>query len=130
MPQITVRQKLQQLYPTVESLIKARRGYKSWKHMAKSLGMYQQALDDYRKEFGIAYVKEGRQKDILLITPKEIDEGIKRLVGDNATNVVTTYKIVEPERFYKDISGNDGLEPVGVERGTAFNRVWKVWSIE
>jgi hypothetical protein len=128
MPPVTTREKLTKLYPTLESLEKARKNYKSWRHMSEALGMHPQSLADYRKEIG-ASGKPGKIKDILALTAEEIDQGIRRLLGDKTANVVTKYKIVEPELFYEDTCGNEGLELVGTERGTPFNQAWQDWHL-
>lgn len=131
MPQVTARQKLTKLYPTLEALENARKKYRSWAQMARALGMHTQSLADYRKVVGVEKCKKlGRLKDILTITNDEIDQGIRKLVGDNTANVVTKYKITDPEQFYENPCRNEGLELVGVERGQAFNQAWKDWHID
>ena len=130
MPQITTQAKLRQLYPTLEALEKARKNYPSWRQMAKALGMHPQSLADYRKVAGAVKAKPEKKKDILLITPAEIDKGIKELIGDDSTNLVTTYKITDPEKFYANPCGNEGLELARVECGTAFHREWRDWSVD
>jgi len=127
MPQVTTQAKLRQLYPTLESLEKARLNYPSWRQMAKALNMNPQSLSDYRKVAGVVNAKQEKKRDILLITPEEIDKGIQELVGD--TNLVTTYKIVDPDKFYQDMTGNEGLELVGTERKAVYRREWRDWSI-
>ena len=129
MPPLTARAKLRKLYPTIESLEKARKVFQGWGELADALGINRQAIYDYRSDMGIS-LPGAKKKDILAITPKEIDEGIRRLVGDNTANVVTKYKITDPEQFYENPCRNEGLELVGVERGQAFNQAWKDWHID
>lgn len=128
MPPLTARAKLRKLYPTIESLEKARKVFQGWGGLADALGINRQAIYDYRSDMGIS-LPGAKKKDILAITAAEINEGIRRLVGENTANVVTTYRITSPELFFKNTTGNEGLELVGVERGTNFNQAWKDWHI-
>jgi len=121
MPSAINRERLKKLYPTAESLENARKKYKDWGHMAKALGMRAQILYDYKDKLGVATEKAVRKVDILALTAADIEKGIKKLIGDNTANVVTRYKVTDPI-FYEDTTGNNGLELVGVEKGTTFNQ--------
>ena len=121
---MTPKQKLTQLYPTIESLNAARSHYKSWQAMADALNIHRQGLYDYRARLKApvkAIPKARSTKDQL--TDKEIQANIKKQFGDEIVNVVTVYKANNLDELLKNPCGDEFLTKVGTEQGGVWNLV-------
>lgn len=121
---MTVAQKLQHLYPTPESILSIRLNYKSWKSMAKSIGVPKDALRLHRKALGME-MESGRRKPERkyadYLTMPEINANIRKMF--KSENVVTMYKITDMAAFEQNVCGDEGLVLVGKELGNTWDQV-------
>lgn len=114
-------EKLQLLYPTPESLIKARSHFKSWDAMSAAIGLSKNALYDHRKALGMEMAnknaaKPGR-KFAEYLTDAEISRNIREMFADEIVNVVTTYRVKDLDELLKNPCGDEHLEVVSVGQG-------------
>lgn len=119
---MTPKQKLSELYPTALDIERDRQHYPSWAQMAKTIGVGIQALYDYRVSLKMATnkpksIRPPASKSVRNKKETDITANIKALVGGESKNVVTKYKIVDHETYFKNPCGMDGLEFVGTEHG-------------
>lgn len=110
-----VSEKLQQIFPTVDSLLTARQNYKSWKAMAGALGLSSDAILSRRKALGIIEDVKPERRYADYLTDEEIALNIREMF--ESRNVVTRYKTTNLDEFLKDPCGDEFLELVGVEQG-------------
>ena len=117
----TAKEKLTEMLPTIESMVKAKESYISWVQMARSIGISKQSLYDYREFLGMMKEKGGKKtKSFCMATKPETDTLIKQLVQGESKNIVTKYKITDPALFFANPCGNKGLEYIGTEQGTSW----------
>ena len=115
------------LYPTIESMQQARKGFSSWDKMSSALGFSKNCIYVYRKALGMEMAKTGARKNSRSykdsLTAPEIDANIAKLMQGRSKNVVTTYKITDLEAFNKDVCGQNGLQLINTEHGSNWGHV-------
>ena len=117
----TAKEKLTEILPTMESMVKAKELYISWAQMARSIGISKQSLYDYREFLGMMKEKGGKKtKNFCMATNLETDALVKQLAQGESKNIVTKYKITDPALFFANPCGNKGLEYIGTEQGTSW----------
>ena len=120
----TAKEKLTEILPTIESMVKAKELYISWAQMARSIGISKQSLYDYREYLGMTKERAGKKtKNFCMATKPETDALIKQLVQGESKNIVTKYKITDPALFFANPCGVDGLEIIGHEKGSTWREV-------
>lgn len=113
----TTKDRLTELYPTQEAMLKAREKYTSWAQMAKAIGISKASLYEYRSFLGMKMEIGGKKpNNFCLANQKETDDLIKKLMQGESKNVVTVYEIVSPI-FYQNPRGYNGLKYSRIEQG-------------
>ena len=117
----TAKEKLTEILPTMESMVKAKELYISWAQMARSIGISKQSLYDHREYLGMTKERAGKKtKNFCMATKPETDALVKQLVQGESKNIVTKYKITDPALFFANPCGNKGLEYIATEQGTSW----------
>ena len=117
----TAKEKLTEILPTMESMVKAKELYISWAQMARTIGISKQSLYDYREYLGMTKERAGKKtKNFCMATKPETDALIKQLVQGESKNIVTKYKITDPALFFMDTCGYEGLKYISTERGASW----------
>jgi hypothetical protein len=120
----TAKSKLEELFPTAESLTTARLKHSSWAEMSRAIGISNQSLYDYRECLDMTGINNGiKPKSYCFDTVKTTNELIRELIKGESKNVVTKYKIVDLELFRQNQRGYEGLELIGTEQGTTWSQV-------
>jgi hypothetical protein len=120
----SVKEKLSEIFPTVESLNTARLKHTSWAEMSRAIGINKQSLYDYREYLGMTGANNGvKQKNFCFDTVRTTNELIRELIQGESKNIVKKYKITDPVKFFTNPCGNDGLEFIGTEQGTTWSQV-------
>lgn len=110
----TIKEKLMRVFPTPELFQAERDKFETWLDMATELGISTYSLFRHKKVLGMApEIRTGRKPKV----KNTIDANFKKVTEGKSNNTYASYIITDPETFFNNPQGYEGLKFVGHQQG-------------